>query len=193
VDVVGAIEFADGIALCPRPNVVPGVPFVLYILAARHSIQWCFPPATGQQGDFRRNVLRASKPDKLMPRFKWQFQLTDKPGLSFPTGVLQHLQLPELRPSQQQPNQPDVRANQRKRSRAAWAPVALTEASTRPVISAVLDRCSQRLSFSFGYQTIRSGALRRTSRVLPCDKPGACARAKEGRALRRLRAASFYT
>jgi hypothetical protein len=29
VDVVGAIEFADGIALYPRPDVVPGVPLVL--------------------------------------------------------------------------------------------------------------------------------------------------------------------
>ena len=30
VDVVGGIEFADGIALYPRPDVVPGVPLVLY-------------------------------------------------------------------------------------------------------------------------------------------------------------------
>jgi hypothetical protein len=139
------------------------------------------PQRTGQQGDFGRNVLRASEPDMLMSRFsrfrREFFNIFNYPNFGPPNNSL-------TSPMFGQSTQTLA---------SSLAPVALTEASTRSVISAVHDRCSWRLSFSFDYQTVRSGALQRTSRVLPCDKPGASARAKEGRALRRLRAASFHT
>jgi hypothetical protein len=62
VDVIGGIVFADGIALYPRPDIVNGVPLVLYgsqypggkIL----NVAAFTEPPTGQQGDFGRNVLR---------------------------------------------------------------------------------------------------------------------------------------
>jgi hypothetical protein len=87
VDVVGALVFADGIALYPRPNVVPGVPLVLYgpqypggkaFNAAAFT-----PPPTGQQGDFGRNVLRgfgAWQADFALQR---QFHLTERLALRF--------------------------------------------------------------------------------------------------------------
>jgi len=87
VDVVGAIEFADGIALYPRPDVVHGVPLVLY--GSQYPGGKAFnpaaftPPPTGQQGDFGRNVLRgfgAWQADLALQR---QFQLTEKVMLRF--------------------------------------------------------------------------------------------------------------
>jgi hypothetical protein len=87
VDVVGAIYFAAGTALYPRPNVTPDVPLVLYgsqypggkIL---NSAAFSSPPV-GQQGDFGRNVLRgfgATQADVALQR---QFHLTEKMGLRF--------------------------------------------------------------------------------------------------------------
>ena len=101
VDVVGATSFAAGIALAPRPNVIPGVPLVLYgsqypggkafnntIIPAAcpgGSDQvgaWCRAPQ-GQQGNFGRNVLRgfgATQADVAVQR---QFHLTENMNLRF--------------------------------------------------------------------------------------------------------------
>jgi hypothetical protein len=87
VDVVGAIEYADGIALYPRPDVVPGVPLVLY--GSQYPGGKAFNPAaftappTGQQGDFGRNVLRGFGAWQADVAFQRQFRLTEKMGLRF--------------------------------------------------------------------------------------------------------------
>jgi len=87
VDVVGAIEYADGIALYPRPDVVPGVPLVLY--GSQYPGGKAFNPAafsappTGQQGDFGRNVLRGFGAWQADVAFQRQFQLIEKVGLRF--------------------------------------------------------------------------------------------------------------
>jgi hypothetical protein len=87
VDVIAGQVFADGIALYPRPNVVSGVPLVLYgsqypggkIL---NGAAFDAPPI-GQQGDFGRNVLRgfgAFQADFALQR---QFRFTERTGLRF--------------------------------------------------------------------------------------------------------------
>jgi hypothetical protein len=87
VDVIAGQVFADGIALYPRPNVVSGVPLVLYgsqypggkIL---NGVAFDAPP-TGQQGDFGRNVLRgfgAFQADFALQR---QFRFTERTSLRF--------------------------------------------------------------------------------------------------------------
>jgi hypothetical protein len=87
VDVLSGIVFADGIALYPRPDVVPGVPLVLY--ASQYPGGKAFNPAaftappTGQQGDFGRNVLRGFGAWQADVAFQRQFQLTEKVGLRF--------------------------------------------------------------------------------------------------------------
>ena len=87
VDVIGALVFADGIALYPRPDVVPGVPLVLYGSQypggkAFNSAAFTAPP-TGQQGDFGRNVLRGFGAWQADVAFQRQFRLTEKMGLRF--------------------------------------------------------------------------------------------------------------
>src|SRR3984957_2007343 len=87
VDVVGAIEYADGIALYPRPDVVPGVPLVLYGSPypggkAFNPAAFAAPP-TGQQGDFGRNALRGFGAWQTDFAFQRQFQLSEKVGLRF--------------------------------------------------------------------------------------------------------------
>lgn len=87
VDVIGALEFADGIALYPRPNVVPREPFVLY--GSQYPGGKAFNPAaftappTGQQGDFGRNVLRGFGARQADVAFQRQFHFTEKVGLRF--------------------------------------------------------------------------------------------------------------
>jgi hypothetical protein len=87
VDVVGALVFADGIALYPRPTLVPGVPLVLY--GSQYPGGKAFnpaaftPPPTGQQGDFGRNVLRGFGAWQADVALQRQFQLTEKVGLRF--------------------------------------------------------------------------------------------------------------
>jgi hypothetical protein len=87
VDVVGATEFEDGIALDPRPDVVPGVPLVLY--GAQYPGGKAFnpaafaPPPTGEQGDFGRNVLRGFGAWQADVAFQRQFHITEKLGLRF--------------------------------------------------------------------------------------------------------------
>src|ERR1700722_3681646 len=87
VDVVSGLVFADGIDLYPRPDVVPGVPLVLY--QSQYPGGKAFnpaaftPPPTGQQGDFGRKVLRGFGAWQADVAFQRQFQLTEKVGLHF--------------------------------------------------------------------------------------------------------------
>jgi hypothetical protein len=87
VDVVGGQVFVDGIALYPRPDVVPEVPLVLYgsqypggkILNGAAFTE----PPTGEQGDFGRNVLRAFGASQADIALQRQFRLTEKIQLRF--------------------------------------------------------------------------------------------------------------
>jgi len=87
VDVVSALVFADGIALYPRPDVVPGVPLVFY--GSQYPGGKAFnpaaftPPPAGQQGDFGRNVLRGFGAWQADVAFQRQFHLTEKMALRF--------------------------------------------------------------------------------------------------------------
>jgi hypothetical protein len=87
VDVVSGFVFADGIDLYPRPDVVPGVPLVLY--GSQYPGGKAFnpaaftPPPTGQLGDFGRNVLRGFGAWQADVAFQRQFRLTEKVGLRF--------------------------------------------------------------------------------------------------------------
>jgi hypothetical protein len=87
VNVVGGLVFADGIALYPRPDVVPGVPLILY--GSQYPGGKAFnpaaftPPPTAQQGDFGRNVLRGFGAWQADVAFQRQFRLTEKVGLRF--------------------------------------------------------------------------------------------------------------
>jgi hypothetical protein len=87
VNVVGGIEFADGIALYPRPDVVPGVPLDLYGSQypggkVLNGAAFTAPP-TGQQGDFPRNALRAFGAAQADIAFQRQFALTERLRLRF--------------------------------------------------------------------------------------------------------------
>jgi hypothetical protein len=77
VDVVGAIEFTESIALYPRPDVVPGVPPVLHgsqFPGGKAFNPAAFtPPPTGQQGDFGAMYCAVSEPGKPMSRFRGNF------------------------------------------------------------------------------------------------------------------------
>jgi hypothetical protein len=77
VDVVGAIEFTESIALYPRPDVVPGVPLVLHgsqFPGGKAFNPAAFtPPPTGQQGDFGAMYCAVSEPGKPMSRFRGNF------------------------------------------------------------------------------------------------------------------------
>jgi hypothetical protein len=87
VDVVGAIFFAAGTELAPRPNVNAGVPLEL------HGAQ--FPggkifnraaftaPSAGQQGDLGRNVLRGFGAWQADVALQRRFQITENAGLRF--------------------------------------------------------------------------------------------------------------
>jgi len=87
VDVVGAIEFRESIALYPRPDVVPGVPLVLY--GSQYPSGKVFnpaaftPPPTGKQGDFRRNVLRGFGAWQANVAFQREFHLPETVELRF--------------------------------------------------------------------------------------------------------------
>jgi hypothetical protein len=87
VNVVGGIVFANGIALYPRPDLVPGQPLDLFgsqypggkIL---NGAAFMAPPA-GQQGDFGRNVLRAFGASQADIAFQREFHLTERMQLRF--------------------------------------------------------------------------------------------------------------
>jgi hypothetical protein len=85
VNIVGATFFAAGTALSPRPNVLPGVPLVLFgsqFPGGKIFNKAAFTvPPTGQQGDFGRNVLRgfgAAEADLALQR---RFHITERLGL----------------------------------------------------------------------------------------------------------------
>ncbi len=87
VDIVGAQSFVGGVEFFARPNVVPGVPLVLYgsqYPGGKIFNKAAFTPAPKrQQGDFGRNVLRgfgAWQADVAMQR---QFHFTEQLGLRF--------------------------------------------------------------------------------------------------------------
>jgi hypothetical protein len=88
VDIVGAQIFTATVAVfMPRPNVVPGFPFVLFgpqYPGGKAFNSAAFTPApAGQQGSLGRNVLRgfgAWQADLALQR---QFQLTQKFALRF--------------------------------------------------------------------------------------------------------------
>jgi hypothetical protein len=87
IDVVSGVTFVTGVALNPRPNLVPGVPLELFgsqypggKILNRPAFS---APPKGQQGNFGRNVLRgfgATQADVAVQR---QFHLTEKLGLRF--------------------------------------------------------------------------------------------------------------
>jgi hypothetical protein len=87
VDVVGGEVYADGIALYPRPNVVPGVPLVLY--GSQYpggkifNVAAFTAPPTGQQGDFGRNVLRGFGAAQGDVAFQREFHLVERMQLRF--------------------------------------------------------------------------------------------------------------
>ena len=86
-DIVGAISFASGIGLAARPNVVLGLPLELYGSQYPggkifNSAAFTAPPS-GQQGDFRRNVLRGFGATQLDLALQRQFSVTDTLGLRF--------------------------------------------------------------------------------------------------------------
>ena len=100
MDVIGGLVFADGIALYPRPDVVPGVPLVLHgseypggkIL---NGAAFTAPP-TGQQGDFRRNVLRGFGAAQADVAFQRQFHFTERLGLRFRGEFFKYFNHPTL-------------------------------------------------------------------------------------------------
>jgi hypothetical protein len=88
VNIVGTIYFGPGgTALYPRPNVVPGVPQVLY--GSQYPGGKIFnsaafaEPAPGTQGDFGRNVLRGFGATQADVAFQRQFQFTERLNLRF--------------------------------------------------------------------------------------------------------------
>ena len=87
VDIVGATSFVAGIALAPRPNVIPGVP--LELLGSQYPGGKIFnsaaftPAPQGQQGDFGRNVLRGFGAAQADVAFQRQFHLTEQLALRF--------------------------------------------------------------------------------------------------------------
>lgn len=97
VNVIGGYSFADGTAIRYRPDVVPGIPLVLY--GSQYPGGKAFnytpnqggpscvgpfcPPPTGEQGNFRRNVLRGFAATQLDLAFQRQFHVTERVQLRF--------------------------------------------------------------------------------------------------------------
>jgi len=87
VVVIDPNGFSGGVALDPRPNIIPGVPLELhgagYPGGKIFNLAAFVPAPDGRQGDFGRNVLRgfdASQGDVGVQR---RFRLTESAGLSF--------------------------------------------------------------------------------------------------------------
>src|SRR5713226_2072696 len=92
LDVVTGTVFAGGVALNPRPNVVPGVPLELFgsqypggkiFNGAAFSAPPKGPQGNLQQGNFGRNVLRGFGATQADVGLQRQFHLTEKLGLRF--------------------------------------------------------------------------------------------------------------
>jgi hypothetical protein len=87
VDVVGALYFAAGTALYPRPNVNPGVPLERYGAGYPggkifNNAAFTTPPV-GRQGNLGRNVLRGFDATQADVEVQRQFRVTEKVGLRF--------------------------------------------------------------------------------------------------------------
>lgn len=99
-NIMSGISFVDGVVLDPRPNVVPGVPQVLYGSqypggkAFNNTVipgacpgglnqvgAWC--PVSSGQGDFGRNVLRGFGASQVDLAFQREFHLTERMQLRF--------------------------------------------------------------------------------------------------------------
>jgi hypothetical protein len=87
VDVVEPQFNANGVALKPRPNLVPGVPIELIgggYPGGKIFNKAAFAAApTGQQGDFGRNVLRGFNAAQADLGLQRTFRVTEKTGLRF--------------------------------------------------------------------------------------------------------------
>ena len=92
LDVVTGTVFAGGVALNPRPNVVPGVPLELFgsqypggkiLNGAAFSVPPKGPQGNLEQGNFGRNVLRGFGATQADVGLQRQFHLTEKLGLRF--------------------------------------------------------------------------------------------------------------
>jgi hypothetical protein len=87
VNVIGAIQFAGGTAIYPRPNVVPGVPLELY--GSQYPGGKIFnkaaftAPPPGKQGNFGRNILRGFGASQADLAFQRQFHLVENLQLRF--------------------------------------------------------------------------------------------------------------
>ncbi len=153
VDIVEAQYRAVGIDLMPRPNVVPGVPLVLYgsgYPGGKVFNQAAFVAApAGQQGDFGRNVLRgfdATQADVAMQR---AFRVTERVRLRLRGELFNILNHPN--PSKSLPTASPKRlrsAARRERWPTAWGWAARMAASILFIRLAGPARFSWRLSFS---------------------------------------------
>jgi len=97
VDVIGGYSFAEGTAIKYRPDVVPGIPLVLYRsqypggkafnntpnLGGSDCVGPFCPPPPAQQGDFGRNVLRGFGAFQADFAIQRQFRLTERVDLRF--------------------------------------------------------------------------------------------------------------
>ena len=87
VDVVSGLVFASGVALSPRPNLVPGKPLELFgsqFPGGKIFNKAAFvAPPNGTQGNFGRNVLRGFGATQADVAFQRQFRLTENLGLRF--------------------------------------------------------------------------------------------------------------
>ncbi len=87
VDIVGGYVFAEGTILRYRPDVVPGVPLVLYGSQYPggmifNSAAFTSPPPA-EQGDLPRNALRAFGASQVDFAVQRQFKLTERVALRF--------------------------------------------------------------------------------------------------------------
>ena len=86
-NITGPIMFVEGTALAYRPDVVPGVPLVLY--GSQYPGGKIFNSAaftaapSGEQGDLPRNALRAFGASQVDFAVQRQFKLTERVALSF--------------------------------------------------------------------------------------------------------------
>jgi hypothetical protein len=87
VNIVGAASFVAGVALTPRPNLIPGVPLELFgsqYPGGKIFNRAAFMPAPpGQQGNFGRNVMRGFGAWQADVGLQRQFRLTEKIRLRF--------------------------------------------------------------------------------------------------------------
>ena len=102
VNVVDSLVIAGGAFLYPRPNVVPGVPLVLYgsqYTGGKIFNKPAFTPApAGEQGDFGRNVLRGFGATQTDVAFQRQFPFTEQLNLLFRADFFNIFNQPNFAP-----------------------------------------------------------------------------------------------